>query len=286
MPLADTEADHRHTEPCAHAFRVHARGHRLGLQRQLGGEEAVLLAHRGLGPVQHVVDQPRAVGQRLGAAVDVLRAFAIDEEEVVAAGPAGDVDVLAQLDVALGAEDRQPPVAPHAQALRREPVDADVAGAAVAAQQHFAEVFELRRVRVGVVGDVRGHDLGARRAGEVQELVALVRGDVAQDAAVALALEEPVRPRVVAQRVRAEAHGLHDAADRAFGDEATRLFGGAVLEALGEADREDAPGLGLHALHLGEFVEADDSRVCRPSRPCRGASPRWRWRRGCRGWSR
>ena len=43
------------------------------------------------------------------------------------AGPAGDVDVLAQLDVALGAQDHQPAVAPGRQALRGVPVDPDVA---------------------------------------------------------------------------------------------------------------------------------------------------------------
>ena len=42
----------------------------------------------------------------------------VGEEQVVAAGPAGDVDVLAELDVAVGAEDDQPPVAPGRQARR------------------------------------------------------------------------------------------------------------------------------------------------------------------------
>ena len=44
--------------------------------------------------------------RQIGAgAIDVARALAVDEEQVVAAGPAGDVDVFPELDVALGADD-------------------------------------------------------------------------------------------------------------------------------------------------------------------------------------
>jgi hypothetical protein len=43
------------------------------------------------------------------------------------------------------------------------------------------------------VADLRGDDLGASRAGEEQELIELVRADVAEDASVALPLEEPGR---------------------------------------------------------------------------------------------
>ena len=48
-------------------------------------------------------------------AVDVPRAGPVDQEQVVLAGAPVDVDVLAQLDVALGAEDGQPSVAPGAE---------------------------------------------------------------------------------------------------------------------------------------------------------------------------
>ena len=48
------------------------------------------------------------------AAIDVARLLPIDQEEVVAAGSTADVDVLAQLDVAVGAEDGQASVAPGA----------------------------------------------------------------------------------------------------------------------------------------------------------------------------
>jgi hypothetical protein len=118
----------------------------------------------GLGPVDDVRDQARTERQLDVLAVDVARLLAVDNEEMVAAGTAGDVDVLPQLDVALGAEDRQPPVAPGREAVGREPVQADVARAAVAAEHHVAEVLELRLVLVGDVGDLRRHDVGLRRA--------------------------------------------------------------------------------------------------------------------------
>ena len=93
---------------------------------------------------------------------------------MVAARPASDVDVLAQLDVALRAEDGQPPVTPGAEAIRGEPVHANVAGAAVAAQHHVAEILQARVLGMGEVRHLRRDDLGRGGAGEEQELVGLV----------------------------------------------------------------------------------------------------------------
>ena len=58
-------------------------------------------------------------------------ALAVDEEQMIAARPAGDVDVFPELDRAFGAENEQPAVAPGRQAVLREPVDADEAGRVV-----------------------------------------------------------------------------------------------------------------------------------------------------------
>ena len=76
------------------------------------------------------------------AGVDVPRFLLIGEEQVTAARASGDVDVLADLDEAVGAEDGQAAVAPGRQTVGREPVHADVPGAAIAAQHHVAEVLE------------------------------------------------------------------------------------------------------------------------------------------------
>ena len=45
----------------------------------------------------------------------------------------GDVDVLAHLDEAVGAQNRHPAVTPGPQAVRGEPVHSEIAGTAVAA---------------------------------------------------------------------------------------------------------------------------------------------------------
>src|ERR1044071_9722071 len=115
----------------------------LRLERKLGGEEAVLLRHRGLRSIKDVVHELFAVRELDAAAVDVSGLLLVHEEEVVAAGAARDVHVLADFDEAVRAEDGQTPVAPGAQTVGREPIDADVAGASVAAQHHVAEVLEV-----------------------------------------------------------------------------------------------------------------------------------------------
>ena len=103
------------------------------------------LRHRGLGALEDVGDQALIVGQGRLPAVDVAGRLAVDQEQVIGAVAPGDVDVLAELDVALGAEDRAAAVAPGRKAVRGVPVDPDVAARALAAQQDLAEVLELRR---------------------------------------------------------------------------------------------------------------------------------------------
>ena len=72
---------------------------------------------------------------------------------------------------------------------------------------------------MGAIGDGRADDLGVERIGEEQELLALMRGNVGQDAAGALARIEPVGPRQVLQLVRTETDGVDDLADRARCDQ-------------------------------------------------------------------
>jgi hypothetical protein len=108
----------------------------------------VRLRHRGLGALEHVGDQARIVGQRRVTAVDVTGRCAVDQKQVVRALAPGDVDVFAKLDVALGAEDRAAPVAPRGQAVGRVPIDAEVAVAALAAQQDLVEVLDLGLIRL------------------------------------------------------------------------------------------------------------------------------------------
>ena len=58
-------------------------------------------------------------------------------------------------DITIRAQDEQPPVAPGAEAVGREPVQPHIAEAAVAAQHHVAEVLELRMVGMAHVRDLR-----------------------------------------------------------------------------------------------------------------------------------
>src|SRR5512133_2261925 len=119
-----------------------ARGLRFSFQGQLGGQETVLLRKGGFRAVDDVVDQLPAVRQGFPAAVDMLGALVIDQQQMVATRPAGNVDVFAQLDVAIAAQDESTPVAPDTESLRREPVDANVAHAAIAAQHDIAKVIQ------------------------------------------------------------------------------------------------------------------------------------------------
>jgi len=114
----------------------------LRLERQLGGQEAVLLRHRRLGPVQHIRDQLLPVREGDIAAIDVARLLVVGEEEVIPARTSGEVDVAADLDVTVGAEQRKTAIAIRRQTVGRKPVDAKVAETAIAAQRRVAEILE------------------------------------------------------------------------------------------------------------------------------------------------
>jgi hypothetical protein len=122
-------------------------GH-LRLDNELGGEECLCLVLRGVGAVDDVRDELGAEGQVDVVAVDVALLGLIDEVEIVALLADGDVYVFAALDVAFGAEDEETAVAPGAECVGGEPVEADVAEAHVAAQDHVAEILEERVLRL------------------------------------------------------------------------------------------------------------------------------------------
>ena len=166
----------------------------LRLDDEFSRQQALRLVLRGVGAVHDVGDELRSEGKREVVAVDVAGLLLVHDEEVVALLADGDVGVLPHLDVAIGAEDEEASVAPGAEAVRREPVEPDIAEAAIAAQHHVAEVLEVRMLRMTHVGDLRLGDLGLGRAGVVEELIDLVRADVAEDAAVLHRVPEPVRP--------------------------------------------------------------------------------------------
>src|SRR5690606_37835927 len=99
-----------------------------------------------LGALAHVIKESREVIQRLAGAIHVAHTFAVHDKEMILSRAAGDIDVFPELDIAFGAEDSEPAVAPGGQAVRREPVDAVIARSTVAAQKHFPEILELGRL--------------------------------------------------------------------------------------------------------------------------------------------
>src|SRR5262249_3820455 len=80
---------------------------------------------------------------------EVARRFTVDQEQVVGARTAGNVDVLAQLDIAVGPEHGEPPIAPGRQSVGRVPVEAGTAAALVVSPQHLAETREAVAPRDG-----------------------------------------------------------------------------------------------------------------------------------------
>jgi hypothetical protein len=207
------------------------------------------------------VQQIAAIRQLDGRAVDALNAFAIDQKQMIDAGRAGNIDIFAQFDGAFGADDEQPPVAPGRQAIGREPVNADVAARGFRAQQHLAEILQSRRLRIGAIGDRRRHHLGVVGSGEKQKLLALMRCDVGEDAAIFIALEKPLRPRRLVQAVRPEPGRMDDTADGAGLDQLAGLHSSAGLEMLGKAHRINQSGLGLNLAHRGKLLKRRDARL-------------------------
>src|SRR5271169_1566700 len=87
-----------------------------------------------------------------------MHALAIDEQQVVGARLPRQIDVFSQLYITFRPEDDEPAVAPGRQAVRSKPVDPDIAGGILSAQQHLAEILKLRRVGIGAVGN-RGREV-------------------------------------------------------------------------------------------------------------------------------
>src|SRR5690242_10417386 len=99
--------------------------------------------------------------------------------------------------------------------MRRVPVNAEITLGSIAAQEHFAEILKFWIGRVCEVSNCGGDNLGISRSGEGQKLLDLVAGDVAQHAAIPVALEEPRGPKPSVEPVRTKAYGLNNAADGA-----------------------------------------------------------------------
>ncbi len=164
----------------------------------------MLLGHGPLGAVKAVEHQfAKERVAHLPLDIEVVLAAAVDQIKLVAPGPSAHVDVLAQFNVTIGAEQEGTAVTPSAQPVRCEPVDPEVtSGTVVAGQGAVAEILQARVVLMRVVGYPACHYPGVIIGREVQELLYLVAPNVTQDASVTVALEEPGWSRIEAGPVR------------------------------------------------------------------------------------
>ena len=243
--------------------------------------EDVALRHRGLGAVAHVGEKRSEVGHRLLAAVDVARAGAgrPGTGGRCRARPAMST-YLAQLDVALGAEDREAAVAPGRQAVRREPVDPDVA---VAPSRCAASSRRSPRTR-GVLGcaklpTVLATTSASVGAGEEQELVDLVRARCRRGCRRAGAARR-TRPGRIA-RLRRCGPRPTVCTTRPIAPAATSspAFDARRSKRSEKQIEQMRPVSPARARSSASCVERGHARLVDHARPCRGASPRSRFAR-------
>jgi hypothetical protein len=109
------------------------RGILLGLDDELGCEEALGLVLRDVGAVDDVGDELWAEGKAQVVAIDVAGLVLVDDKEIVPLFADGDVGVFADLDVSVGAQDEEAAVSPGTEAIGGEPIETNVAKATVAA---------------------------------------------------------------------------------------------------------------------------------------------------------
>ena len=181
----------------------------------------------------------------------------------------------------------EPAVAPDRQAVRREPVDADVSR--WRCRRRAGSGRNPRRP--GVFGVIEVGDGGVRRlrlerAGEEQELLDLVRADVAEDAASPLTADRTSRGAGSCRPGAARGRSVWSTTtDGALPDQ---LAGLRSLRVCGSARNRGSRGCGrsrLRAPQLAQAVRASSRPACRSSRPCRARMARtaiWHDRRGCR----
>jgi len=228
------------------------------LEAELGGEEGVLLCHRGLRAVQ-TVEQELAkewetdqTGTR-----NAMLALCIDKEELVRAVGGGDVGVFAQFDVTLRAEDHETTVAPGAESCGGEPIHAEVTRRAVVGEEvAFAEILEFRMRGIGDIAGSGVNDFGVFSTSKKEELFALMAPNIAENAAVFFLLEEPGRSSRGTEAMRARAEGLDDFSDGTGGDEMAGVDGALDMEALAVVNGIFLAGGLASAAGLLELIEA------------------------------
>ncbi len=87
----------------------------MRLKHQLCSQQRLFLVLPDMGPIDDIGDKLRSEGQFHLAAIHKRHLFLVHHEQVVAARLTGNIDVLAQLDIAVCSQDEQASVAPDTQ---------------------------------------------------------------------------------------------------------------------------------------------------------------------------
>src|SRR5687768_11761401 len=110
-------------------------------------------------------------------------------------------------------------------------------------------------LRVADVANLSRDDLSGGGCGEVQELVELMRTNVAYDAAVTIGVPKPVRSLRRMDPMRPEANGLNDLPDRPGLNQLACTHRRAILESFAVYDRVDASCRRLYTFHFRQVGE-------------------------------
>lgn len=240
-------------------------GDRLGLQAKFRGLKRVLLGHGVFGTIQSVEDQFPEEGKP-GHVFDVavFDDLVVSEVNVTRGVGPGDVNVVAQLDVAFGAEDQDTGVAGDRETVGGKPVHPEVIGRSVIASQvGLAEILELRGFPVGVIGHCRMKDRRVIGAAVEEKLFDLVAADVGQDPSVFFLLEKPLRPVLRSEPVRADPDNLQYLSNNAGLNEIARVNAGFGVQAFAVVNHVSATGFGSRGARVGQLLEAGEGRFVR-----------------------
>lgn len=130
----------------------------------------MLLCHGSLGPVDTVPDQPGEKGKpHLSGGIKPKFSLPVGPiNHVFLLFVSGQINIFAQLNITVSAQDEGASISPIAQTVRCEPVYPEVAGGAVGGgSRTFAEIFELRVAGMGVVGFAGKGDISIFRSGKI-----------------------------------------------------------------------------------------------------------------------
>src|ERR1035437_3066732 len=147
-----------------------------------------------MGAIDDVPDEFGSKWQWHVIAIDVSSLFAVDNKKIVALFLHAHIGVFANLDIPVSSQYAKAPITPCSQAIWSKPVQTHVAKSAITAQYHVAKVLKFRPVWMAHVRNLRFHNFGLFRARVEEELIYLMRTNVAQNSTVLVRVPEPLWP--------------------------------------------------------------------------------------------